>query len=115
MAYFDGCVIAAPTARKAEYEAHVKRVAALFREFGALDSVEGWGDDVPEGALTSLPKAVQAREDETVCFSWVVWPSKEVRDAAWARMMTDPRMRESPAPFDGKRMIFGGFEVIGRD
>jgi uncharacterized protein YbaA (DUF1428 family) len=88
-------------------------MAALFREFGALRVVETWGDDVPEGKLTSFPLAVQRTEDETVVFSWVEWPSKELRDAGWQAMMQDPRMDQAgEMPFDGKRMIYGGFQMI---
>jgi uncharacterized protein YbaA (DUF1428 family) len=88
-------------------------MAALFREFGALRVVETWGDDVPEGKVTSFTLAVQRAGDETVVFSWVEWPSKEVRDAGWQAMMQDPRMAETgEMPFDGKRMIYGGFQMI---
>ena len=83
-------------------------------EYGALNVVECWGDDVPEGKLTSFPMAVKREADETVAFSWVTWPSREMRDEAWKKMMADPRMQPgtNPMPFDGKRVIFGGFEVI---
>jgi uncharacterized protein YbaA (DUF1428 family) len=95
------------------YLAHAARVAALFREFGALRVVETWGGDVPEGKVTSFTLAVQRAEDETVVFSWVEWPSKDQRDAGWQAMMQDPRMAEAgEMPFDGKRMIYGGFQMI---
>ena len=90
----------------------------LFREYGALSMTENWGDDVPEGKLNSMSTAVQCREDETVVLSWVTWPDKATRDAAMAKMMdpnnTDPRMdqEKNPMPFDGKRMIFGGFAPV---
>jgi uncharacterized protein YbaA (DUF1428 family) len=76
--------------------------------------VECWGDDVPEGEVTSFPMAVKRTADETVIFSWILWPSKEVRDAAMKKVMEDPRLQPdtNPMPFDGKRMIYGGFEVI---
>ena len=113
MNYVDGFVAAVPNANRDAYRAHALRVAALFREFGALRVVETWGNDVPEGKVTSFPLAVQRAGDETVVFSWVEWPSKEVRDAGWQAMMQDPRMTEAgEMPFDGKRMIYGGFEMI---
>ena len=113
MHYVDGFVAAVPNANRDAYRAHALRVAALFREFGALRVVETWGNDVPEGKLTSFPLAVQRTEDETVVFSWVEWPSKELRDAGWQAMMQDPRMAEAgEMPFDGKRLIYGGFEMI---
>ena len=79
-----------------------------------LGVVECWGDDVPEGKLTSFPMAVQRLAEETVVFSWIAWPSRAVRDEAWKKLMADPRLQPgaSPMPFDGKRMIYGGFEVL---
>ncbi len=76
--------------------------------------VECWGDDVPDGQVTSFPMAVKRKDDETVVFSWIIWPSREVRKAGWEKVMADPRMSAdtNPMPFDGKRMIFGGFETI---
>lgn len=113
MDYVDGFVAAVPTANREAYRSHSVKAAELFREFGALRVVETWGNDVPDGELTSFPLAVRKTGDETVVFSWVVWPSKEVRDAGWQKMMADPRMAEAgELPFDGKRMIYGGFEVI---
>jgi uncharacterized protein YbaA (DUF1428 family) len=109
----DGFVAAVPNAKRDAYQAHAVGMAALFREFGALRVVETWGDDVPEGKLTSFQLAVQRTEDETVVFSWVEWPSKELRDAGWQAMMQDPRMEQAgEMPFDGKRMIYGGFQMI---
>lgn len=113
MPYVDGFVAAVPNANRDAYQAHAASMAVLFREFGALRVVETWGHDVPEGKVTSFPLAVQRAGDETVVFSWVEWPSKEVRDAGWQAMMQDPRMAETgDIPFDGKRMIYGGFEMI---
>lgn len=114
MHYVDGFVAAVPTANRAAYLAHAEKTADLFHEFGALQVVETWGDDVPPGKLTSFPLAVQCKEDETVVFSWITWPSKAVRDAAWAKVMEDPRMapENNPMPFDGKRLIYGGFQTI---
>ena len=114
MHYVDGFVAAVPTANRDAFRQHAETAAAVIRECGALSVMECWGDDVPEGKVTSMPQAVQCRDDETVVFSWIVWPSKEVRDAAMPKIMHDPRLdpATSPMPFDGQRMIFGGFEVL---
>src|SRR3954469_6626144 len=111
MAYIDGFVIAAPTADKEKFRDHAGRMHTIFIEFGATRVVEAWGDDVPDGKLTDFKRAVQAKNDETVVFSWVEWPDKATRDAAMQKFRTDPRMTNpsEPMPFDGKRMIFGGF------
>ena len=113
MAYVDGFVAAVPTANREAFRAHAAEFASFFKECGALRVVECWGDDVPEGKLTSFPMAVQRQEDETVAFSWIEWPDKATRDAAFQRMQGDERMHSMSAmPFDGKRMIFGGFSPI---
>lgn len=114
MNYIDGFVLAVPTANRAAYKLYSEKFVPIFKEYGALSMVESWGSDVPPGKLTSFPLAVQCKEDETVVFSWVTWPSKEVRDAAWELMMKDPRFSPevNPMPFDGKRMIYGGFEKL---
>lgn len=112
MSYIDGLVAAVPTANKQKYLAHARTAAAIFKEFGALTCVENWGDDVPDGKTTDLKRAVQAKPDETVVFSWITWPDKTTRDAGWKKMMEDTRMRAMEMPFDGKRMIFGGFETV---
>lgn len=112
--YIDGFVAAVPTANRDAYRKHAEAAAIVFKEHGALKLVECWGDDVPDGKLTSFPMAVKKQADETVVFSWVAWPSREVRDAGMKKVMTDPRIRPevNPMPFDGKRLIFGGFDVI---
>lgn len=114
MSYVDGFVIAVPSANRDLFKAHAEAAAEVFKEHGALQIVECWGDDVPDGEVTSLPMAVKRKDDETVVFSWIVWPSREVRDAAHAKVMADPRLQpdKNPMPFDGKRMIFGGFEIL---
>lgn len=114
MSYVDGFVAAVPTANREKFLRHAQLGAAALKECGALQVVECWGDDVPEGKLTSFPLAVQRKEDETVIFSWIVWPSKAVRDEGMKKFMADPRMQpeNNPMPFDGKRVIFGGFEMI---
>jgi uncharacterized protein YbaA (DUF1428 family) len=114
MAYIDGFVAAVPTANLEQYKAHAEYSAVIFKEHGASRVVEGWGDDVPDGKITSFPMAVLKKEDETVCFSWVEWPSKEARDAGMAKVFADERMHSenNPMPFDGKRLIYGGFAVL---
>ena len=112
MAYVDGFVAAVPTAKKVEFIEHARTIDALFFEFGATRVVENWGDNVPEGKVTDFAKAVQAKPDETVVFSWIEWPDKATRDAAMARMEKDERMMATPMPFEGQRMIFGGFAPI---
>lgn len=111
MGYIEGFVLAVPAANEAEYRKHVAEAAPLFKEFGASRMVECWGDDVPVGKVTDFRGAVKAEKDEVVVFSWFEYPSKGARDAANEKMRSDPRMKEMGAsmPFDGKRMIFGGF------
>jgi uncharacterized protein YbaA (DUF1428 family) len=114
MTYVDGFLAAVPTANKHAYIKHAEVAATLFKEHGALSIVECWGDDVPEGKVNSLHTAVMRRDDETVVFSWVTWPNKATRDAGWQTLMADPRMQPdaNPMPFDGSRLIYGGFEMI---
>ncbi len=114
MSYVDGFVAAVPTANKEAYLAYSKMAADFFKELGATNVVECWGDDVPDGKLTSFPMAVQKKDDETVIFSWIVWPSRAVRDQGHKAMMSDTRFspEKNPMPFDGKRLIFGGFGMI---
>lgn len=114
MTYVDGFVAAVPTANREAFRKHADEAAKVFQEHGALKVVECWGDDVPDGQTTSFPMAVKRKDDETVVFSWIVWPSKEMRKSAWEKVMADPRMQpdRNPMPFDGKRMIYGGFEPI---
>ncbi|TCO73095.1 DUF1428 domain-containing protein [Rhodovulum euryhalinum] len=113
MAYVDGFVLAVPEANKSAYRAHAEKAWPLFQEFGALSMWECWGDDVPDGKLTSFAMAVKAEPGEAVVFSWMLWPDKAARDAGWKRMMEDPRMAEmQEMPFDGKRMIYGGFAPL---
>ncbi|NCP66071.1 MAG: DUF1428 domain-containing protein [Paraglaciecola sp.] len=114
MKYVDGFVLAVPTANREIYQKFALDVAELFREMGALKVVECWGSEVPEGKVTSFPMAVKCQPEETVVFSWIEWPSKSVRDQAMPRILQDPRfdMSKNPIPFDGKRMIFGSFEMF---
>lgn len=118
MTYIDGFVLAVPTANKQAFIDHAKLGDSVFMELGALRILECWGDDVPDGKQTDFHRAVQAKADETVVFSWVEWPDKATRDAAMAQMeqrvKTDDRMNpeKNPMPFDGMRMIFGGFTPV---
>jgi uncharacterized protein YbaA (DUF1428 family) len=112
MAYYDGFVAPVREEKKDAYLAMATKAAALFREYGALRVVETWGHDVPRGKVTDFFRAVQAEEGENVVFSWIEWPSKEVRDSGWAKVMADERMKDVDMPFDGKRMFFGGFEAL---
>lgn len=117
MSYVDGFVIAVPSANKQRFIDHATTANAVFLEHGATRVRECWGDEVPVGKQTDFQRAVQAQPDEVVCFSWVEWPDKETRDGAMAKMdelMKDPRMNpeKNPMPFDGKRMIFGGFVPV---
>ena len=114
MSYVDGFVAAVPTENKEKYIEHAEISSEIFKEYGALKVIETWGDDIPEGEVTSFPIAVKANNNETIVFSWIMWPSKEVRDIGWQGLMDDPRMdpENNPMPFDGKRLIYGGFNVI---
>lgn len=116
--YIDGFVIAVPTANKNKFIAHANSADSIFIEFGATRILECWADDVPDGEMTDFRKAVQAKADETVVFSWIEWPDKQTRDAGMAKMMADDfddermNMEKNPMPFDGKRMIYGGFAPL---
>jgi uncharacterized protein YbaA (DUF1428 family) len=115
MSFIDGFVLAVPTGNKAAFEALAGRAAEVFIEHGALRVIECWGEDVPEGEKTDFHRAVQAQPGETIVFSWVEWPSRAARDAGNDKIAVDPRMQpaadETP-PFDGARMIYGGFTPI---
>ena len=112
MPYVDGFVLAVPKAKLEAYKALATRAGKLWMEHGASSYVECVADDVPYGDLTSFPRAVQATDDEVVVFSWITYPDRATRDAVNAKVMGDDRMRHAPEdqPFDGKRMIYGGFE-----
>lgn len=118
MAYIDGFVSAVPKANKEKFIAHAKLADTVFLELGATRILECWEDDVPNGQVTDFRRAVQAKEDEAVVFAWIEWPDKAARDAGMSKleevMKTDPRMNpeKNPMPFDGKRMIFGGFSPV---
>lgn len=111
MTYVDGFVGAAPSENKEAFRRHCEAAATVFLEHGALSHVECWGEDVPHGETTDMYRAVQAEPGETIFFSWVTWPDKATRDAAMEKIMADPRLspEANPMPFDGRRLIFGGF------
>ena len=116
--YIDGFLIPVPTANKDKFIAHAKNGDSVFIDFGATRVLECWGDDVPDGETTDFRRAVKAKDDETVVFSWIEWPDKETRDAGMAKMMADDfddermDMEKNPMPFDGKRLIYGGFAPL---
>ena len=112
MGYIEGFVIPVPADRKEAYRAAAAKIAPVFKRHGAVRMVECWGDDLPDGKLTDFKRAVKAELGETVVFSWVLWPSKEARDAGNKKIMEDPDMRSPDMPFDGKRLIHGGFELL---
>ncbi len=122
MAYIDGFVIAVPRDNKQKFIDHAQLGDSVFMDLGATRILECWGDDVSAGHTTDFRRAVQATDDEDVIFSWIEWPDKATRDAAFATMTewmddpskADPRMdpAKNPMPFDGKRMIFGGFVPV---
>ncbi|MBN8553435.1 MAG: DUF1428 domain-containing protein [Caulobacterales bacterium] len=113
MAYFDINVAAAPSDGKDAYIAFAQKTGKIFREHGALQVIDTWGDNIPDGQLTDFKKAVALKDGETVAVGWITWPDKATRDAAWAILM-DPNgpMSGLEMPFDGKRMIFGSFDAI---
>ena len=110
MSYVDGFVIPVSRDKIDAYKAQARKAGEIWKEYGALAFVECIGDDVPYGTLTSFPRAVQAKDDEVVVFSWIVYRSRAERDRINAKVMADPRLKED-MPFDGKRLIYGGFEM----
>ena len=114
MTYYEGFVVAVPTAKKEEFQVHAGKVADVAHEFGVARQVEAWANDVPHGKITDFYRAVDAREDEAIVYSWFEYPSRQARDAANEKFRSDPRTQplSETMPFDGKRMIFGGFDGI---
>jgi uncharacterized protein YbaA (DUF1428 family) len=114
MTYFEGFIVAVPNANREAYRKHAADAAPIFHEFGVARHVEAWGNDLPDGKVTDFRKAVKAKDEEDVVFAWFEYPDKATRDAANGKMMADPRMQEmgESMPFDGKRMIIGGFDSI---
>ena len=112
MAYIDGFVIPVATANKQAFLDHATAVDKFFVDYGALRVVECWQDDVPDGQVTDFKRAVATEAGESVVFSWIEWPDKATRDAGYAAMADNAEMNALPMPFDGKRMIYGGFKPI---
>ncbi|ENN87853.1 hypothetical protein RHSP_48100 [Rhizobium freirei PRF 81] len=114
MSYVDGFIVAVPKDKIEAYKTLANKAGKVWREYGALSYVEAMGDDVPYGKLTSFPRAVQATEDEVVVFSWITYESRQSRDEILEKVMADPRLKDEMQnmPFDGKRMIYGGFRII---
>jgi uncharacterized protein YbaA (DUF1428 family) len=114
MSYVDGFIMAVPTANKQKFIDHANKGDSVFLEYGATRVLECWGDDVPKGEQTDFHRAVQAKDDETVVFSWIEWPDKATRDTGMGKVMKDPRMNpeNNPMPFDGKRLIYGAFTRV---
>jgi uncharacterized protein YbaA (DUF1428 family) len=112
--YVDGYLVPVPNGNKEAYRALAQKAAEVFKDHGAIRVVEAWGDDVPDGKVTDYKGAVKATADENIVYSWVEWPSKQARDEGWKKVMADQRMQpgQSTMPFDGKRMIYGGFAPI---
>ncbi len=114
MTYVDGFIVAVPKANREAYIRHAAEAAPIFLEMGVTRHVEAWASDIPDGKVTDFRKAVQATEDEDVVFAWFEYPDRATRDAVGQKMMSDPRMEQmgQSMPFDGKRMIYGGFATL---
>jgi uncharacterized protein YbaA (DUF1428 family) len=110
--YIDGCLVPVPAKNQDAYRELADRYAAILKEYGASRTVDAWGDDLPDGKVTDYKGAVKATPGEKVVFSWVEWPSKEIRDQAWDKIMADPRMQGIQRPYDGQRMVYGGFAPL---
>lgn len=112
MTYISGFVVPVAGEEKDAYVESARRAWPLFRDYGAVEHVEGWGDDVPHGETTDFHRAVAATDEETVVFSWVRWPDKATADRCEESMETDSRWKEIQMPPGARRMIVGGFEVV---
>ncbi|MDP4032338.1 MAG: DUF1428 domain-containing protein [Pseudorhodobacter sp.] len=113
MPYIDGFVVPVPDGKRDAYLEAARKGWAAFRKYGALHMVETLSDNIPDGKKTDFRRAVAAETGEIVAFSWIVWPDKATREAAWEKMMTDPEMADmGDMPFDASRMIYGGFAPI---
>jgi len=110
--YVDGHLVPVPAGNKDAYRDMAAKAAAILKEYGATRVVDAWGDDVPDGKVTDFKGAVKATSDEKIVFSWIEWPSKQARDEGWKKVMADQRLRPNDMPFDGKRMVYGGFAPI---
>jgi uncharacterized protein YbaA (DUF1428 family) len=114
MPYVDGFVVPVPKNKIEAYRAMAQKGAQMWKEHGALEVHEYIADDVKPGKVTSFPQSVNLKDDETVVFSWIVYPDRATRDRVNEKVMNDPRMKEGMdnMPFDGQRMIFGGFDKL---
>lgn len=114
MTYVDGFILPLPKGKEDEYKKLAETFADRAQKNGAIGTIEALGDNLEHGKTTDFFMAVKANDDENVVFSFILWPSKEVRDAAWEKLMADPEMQPGaqPMPFDGKRMFWGGFRPI---
>jgi uncharacterized protein YbaA (DUF1428 family) len=112
MSYVTGFLTPVPVANKQAYIDSARQGWAMFKRYGAISMTECWGEDVPDGKVTSFPMAVKKKDDEVVVFSWIVWPDRQTADKAYAGMMEDPAMKEMQMPFDGQRMMWGGFTPV---
>ena len=110
--YVDACLIPVPAGNKDAYRERADKFAAILKEYGASRTVDAWGDDLPAGKVTDYQGAVKAKPDETIVFSWVEWPSKEARDMGWEKAQNDPRIKGLKMPFDGQRLVYGGFAPL---
>ncbi len=112
MTYVTGFLTPVKLENRERYIESARKAWPLFRGYGALSHVETWGDNVPDGEVTSFPMAVKLEPGEAVVFSWLIWPDRATADAAWTRMESDPAFADMDMPFDGRRMMWGGFEAI---
>lgn len=112
MTYLSIMMAPVKTSEREAYLEHARQMWPIFQKNGAISTHEQWGTDVPDGKLTSFPLSVKLEADETVVVGWVVWPDRETHDRAWQAMENDPAMQAHSLPFDGRRMVFGGFETI---
>jgi uncharacterized protein YbaA (DUF1428 family) len=112
MSYVTGFLLAVPTANKEAYIQSARMGWEMFKKYGALSMVENWGENVPDGKVTSFPLAVKKKDEEVVVFSWITWPDRNTADEAWKKMESDPAMKDMQMPFDGQRMMWGGFSTV---
>ncbi|HYC96571.1 DUF1428 domain-containing protein [Brevundimonas sp.] len=112
MSYITGFLTPVKTGNKDRYIESARKSWPLFQKYGALEQVETWGEDVPDGKVTSFPMAVKKEDDEVVVFSWLRWPDRATADKCWEQMQSDPAFADMDMPFDGQRMMWGGFEPV---
>ncbi|WP_255453620.1 DUF1428 domain-containing protein [Novosphingobium sp. Gsoil 351] len=111
--YVQGFILPVPEGRREDYRKMAAEAWPMFEGYGATSVLEAWGVDVPEGKQTDFYRAVKAQPGEKIVFSWMTWPSREVCDAAAEKMQSDPEMKmPDDMPFDGNRMVYGGFEPV---